>query len=296
MLFPQNVLPRVEHDSLCMQKVDGFDWTVGRSFHVHGHSIGVRANDDELLNELTQDVPVEWQRSDQELVDVLLSLELGKASSRRGRQRSISIYSGAARVARTQDPTLAGQTFDALIGMINRFWGSNDYLFLHAGVVGWKGRAIVIPGRSFSGKTTLVVELVKAGATHYADTIAIFDRDGRVHPNPAPMCIRDRCGKVRIAPQTLRALARPKPLDVSLIVSSRFDAGACWRPHLRRRGRAILKLLESTLAVQREPAQALPILEKIVHKAAVIESRRNEASEILERVFRLLDSAELMHC
>ena len=28
-------------------------------------------------------------------------------------------------------------------------------VFLHAGVVGWKGRAIVIPAQSFSGKTTL---------------------------------------------------------------------------------------------------------------------------------------------
>ena len=42
-------------------------------------------------------------------------------------------------------------------------------VFLHAGVVGWKGRAIVIPARSFSGKTALVAELVKKGALYYSD-------------------------------------------------------------------------------------------------------------------------------
>ena len=36
-------------------------------------------------------------------------------------------------------------------------------VFLHAGVVGWKGNAIVIPARSFQGKTTLTAELVRNG-------------------------------------------------------------------------------------------------------------------------------------
>ena len=36
-----------------------------------------------------------------------------------------------------------------------------EKVFLHAGVVSWKGRAIILPATSFSGKTTLVAELVK---------------------------------------------------------------------------------------------------------------------------------------
>jgi hypothetical protein len=35
--------------------------------------------------------------------------------------------------------------------------------FVHAGVVGWGRSAILIPGRSFSGKTSLVAALVRAG-------------------------------------------------------------------------------------------------------------------------------------
>src|SRR5438045_8281052 len=64
-------------------------------------------------------------------------------------------------------------------------------VFVHAGVVGWKGKAIVIPGRSYSGKSTLVSELVKAGATYYSDDYAVFDARGRVYPFPKPLEMRD---------------------------------------------------------------------------------------------------------
>jgi len=54
-------------------------------------------------------------------------------------------------------------------------------IFVHAGVVGWQNRAIVIPGRSLSGKTTLVLALVEAGTDYYSDEYALFDSEGRVH-------------------------------------------------------------------------------------------------------------------
>src|SRR5581483_1001800 len=42
-------------------------------------------------------------------------------------------------------------------------------VFVHAGVVAWRGRALVIPGPSNSGKSTLVAALVAAGAAYYSD-------------------------------------------------------------------------------------------------------------------------------
>src|SRR5262245_29166046 len=59
---------------------------------------------------------------------------------------------------------------------------SRAMLFVHAGVVGWRGLAIVIPGRSHSGKSTLVAELVRRGAVYYSDEFAVLDETGRVHP------------------------------------------------------------------------------------------------------------------
>ena len=63
-------------------------------------------------------------------------------------------------------------------------------IFVHAGVVGWKDRAILIPGLSHSGKTTLVDQLIRAGATYYSDEYAVLDARGRVHPYPRALGMR----------------------------------------------------------------------------------------------------------
>ena len=55
-------------------------------------------------------------------------------------------------------------------------------VFVHAGAVGWHGKAIIIPGRSMSGKTSLVRELVRAGAIYYSDEYAVLDLQG---PSPS---------------------------------------------------------------------------------------------------------------
>src|ERR671929_229610 len=71
----------------------------------------------------------------------------------------------------------------------------------HAGVVGWQGRAILIPGRSFSGKSTLVAALVRAGATYYSDEFAVLDERGRVHPFPKKLSMRlEGSARPRFAP------------------------------------------------------------------------------------------------
>jgi len=67
---------------------------------------------------------------------------------------------------------------------------AHDRFFVHAGVVGWNGRAIVIPGQSKIGKTTLVEEFLRIGATYYSDEFAVFDRRGYVHPFARPLRVR----------------------------------------------------------------------------------------------------------
>jgi hypothetical protein len=119
---------------------------------------------------------------------------------------------------------------------------AEGYLFVHAGVVGWQGRAIVIPGRSFTGKTSLVTALVRAGATYYSDEYAIFDPQGRVHPYPRPLSIREEAGrKPRLYPvETLGGQAGQTPLPVGLVVVTEYQAGARWQPRTLSPSRALL--------------------------------------------------------
>ena len=91
-------------------------------------------------------------------------------------------------------------------------------IFVHAGVVGHRGRAIVLPGPSFTGKTTLVGELVRAGAAYYSDEFAVLDDNGLVHPYPKPLSIRtDGRAQTDHDPTGFGAVVGDSPLPIGLI-------------------------------------------------------------------------------
>ena len=93
---------------------------------------------------------------------------------------------------------------------------SRQMLFVHAGVVGWRGLAIVIPGRSHAGKSTLVAELVRRGAVYYSDEFAVLDETGRVHPYRRTPVLRDDERR----PQELRLVGRTSRSSPCRLASS----------------------------------------------------------------------------
>jgi hypothetical protein len=156
-------------------------------------------------------------------------------------------------------------------------------LFVHAGVVGWRGRAIVIPGRTMSGKTTLVRALVRAGATYYSDEYAVLDERGRVHPYLKPMSIRDAGGRPKkILPEALGGTSGVKPLPLGLVVATSYREGARWRPRPLSPGRAVMELLAHTVSARRDPERAFATLRSATGEAMVIKGARGDADEIAE--------------
>ena len=102
-----------------------------------------------------------------------------------------------------------------------------NFVFVHAGVVGWQGRAIVIPGRSYSGKSSLVAGLCHAGASYYSDEYALFDADGRVHAYRRPLRLRQQVPNVPVRrPEDVQQAGTPDPLPVGLVVLTHFAPGA----------------------------------------------------------------------
>ncbi len=97
-------------------------------------------------------------------------------------------------------------------------------LFLQAGVVGWRGRAIVIVGRPQSGVSTLVAELLRAGATYYSDRYAVFDPNGRVHPFARPLWLDAAGGvhPVRYRAEELCAKVGTQPLPIGVVVVTQY--------------------------------------------------------------------------
>ncbi|MBX3171508.1 MAG: hypothetical protein KF760_29135 [Candidatus Eremiobacteraeota bacterium] len=107
---------------------------------------------------------------------------------------------------------------------------AREFLFVHAGVVGWRGQALVVPGPSRAGKSTLVLELVGAGAQFFSDEFAVFDRAGRVHAYPRPLWQRlSKTRKQSYTPEQLGWRPGP-PLPAGMLLITQYVAGAHWQP------------------------------------------------------------------
>jgi hypothetical protein len=155
-------------------------------------------------------------------------------------------------------------------------------IFVHAGVVGHQGRAIVLPGPSFSGKTTLVAELVQAGAAYYSDEFAVLDVDGLVHPYPKPLSIRvDGRAQTDHDPAGFGGIVGEGPLPIGLIAITQFGHGNHWRPVRLSAGESVLAMLANTVPAQDRPEQALAAIRRAVDKAVVLQGERGEAAEIV---------------
>jgi len=108
-------------------------------------------------------LPLGWQPCPTGEADILYSLRLAPPSKRKGQRNYHLLYCGSALLSRTLELPQLFDTLERHAELLTAFRAS-DCLFVHAGVVDWQGQAILIPGRSMTGKTTLVKSLVEAGA------------------------------------------------------------------------------------------------------------------------------------
>lgn len=154
-----------------------------------------------------------------------------------------------------------------------------DVIFVHAGVVAVDGHAIALPGRSFSGKTTLVAALVAAGATYYSDEFAVIASDGAVLPYAKPLSIRsdgDRYGAVTPV-ESLGGAAGEGPTRLALVADLMYRADADWAPRTLTPGAGALALLSNTVPARTRPAQVLAAASRAIGSAKVIAGDRGEA-------------------
>ena len=267
-----------------MEKINRLGWADGISFTTYGLRIGVRTNTPAALEQLAGVLPPGWQPSRSPEVDRVYSLLVG-GSGQQAQQAKVRrynlLYADAGRLARSMDldDVLARLEGDLRIYIAER---ARRRLFVHAGVVGWRGCAILIPGASHSGKTSLVAALVRAGATYYSDEYAVLDARGRVHPFSVALSLRDGPhGEVRKRrAEALGGSSGVVPLRVGLVAITTYQPGARWRARPLSQGQAMLALLGHTVPARRRPRTALATLRKVVASAASVKGVRGEAEQM----------------
>jgi hypothetical protein len=273
-----------------MQKLDRLGWAAGISIRAFGVRIGVRVNDPEALGRLEGYFPPGWRLAASPTVDLLYSLVVGGVGTRPGVRRFHLLYANASRLGRSLHLDDVYEGFEHYLHL-HVAELARRRLFVHAGVVGWKGRAIVLPGRSRAGKSSLVAALVRAGATYYSDEYAVFDAQGRVHPYPRPLSLRHGDGTTRTRHPTAELGWHPgtKPLPVGLVAVTEYMADAPWRPRRLSPGHGALALLANTIAARLRPAQTLTTLQRVAGQARLIKGRRGEADVVAPRLLETLD-------
>ena len=157
-----------------------------------------------------------------------------------------------------------------------------ELIFVHAGVAGWRGRAIVIPGRAGHGKSTLVAALVRAGATYYSDEYAVLDQQGLVHAYPRPIGLWDGRAKrqYRVEPPPD---GQWPPLPIGAVLALRYRASSLPRARRLSSGQGVLALLANTVPARTRSAEALTRLAVAIRGARLYRGTRGEADAAAAR-------------
>lgn len=168
-----------------------------------------------------------------------------------------------------------------------------EMVFVHAGVVARAGRALVLPGPTFSGKTELVAALVAAGATYFSDEFAVIDAGGLVHPYAKPLSIRARGTREAddVDASDLGAPTGSAPAPVALIAVTRYERDAAWRPQERTPAAGALLLLSHAGQARRDPDRVLAAVQRAAKGARVLEGPRGEAEAAASALLACLEGA-----
>ncbi|MCG8505412.1 MAG: HprK-related kinase A [Sphingomonadales bacterium] len=187
------------------------------------------------------------------------------------------------------------------------------YLIVHAAVVERDGRALVIPGDSGQGKSTLCAALASRGWRLFSDEFAFFDlENGTVVPYPRPISLKNESIEVirNFAPEltiteTLTgtpkgtvAYIRPKadwvargeePAEPAAIVAPHYKADARLRTTPKIAGDLFMELATSSVNYDRFAARGFEGVGKLVAGIRGIElhySALDDAVEAAEALIR----------
>jgi hypothetical protein len=257
------------------------------SCSAYGVQIALRTQFDLLEHLPSPLIPVAQSENSGDAQHVLF--EFAETRSADGRPLFV-VAQDAARIFTSFDVEVAARILESRVHLQVAAL-TDQAVFVHAGVVAWDGRALILPGPSHSGKSSLVASLIAAGATYYSDEYAVIDAEGRIHAFPRPLRLRGavepRSSAGRIAePVNGEAL---KPLEPAWIMNLRYRPDGVWDPKELTPGQTLLALLENTVAVRRQSELTLRTLKLAVTAANGWQSERGEAGDATREIIRLID-------
>src|SRR5579871_5790465 len=210
------------------QRLENWNWRERLRFVCHGVECGIQVTEPAALVPARLRLPPGWREISASAAEPEYSLVVGNEAAPPGMARLHLLFRGRSLIsaAYNLEPVLG-----ALEAELDRHLASRAAprrIFIRAGAVGWRGRAIVIAGPPQSGTSSLVAALLRAGATYYSDQYAVLDSQGRVRPYARPLwlCAGAQAHPVRYRPEELGSESGRRPLRVGMVVFTRYVPGA----------------------------------------------------------------------
>jgi hypothetical protein len=161
---------------------------------------------------------------------------------------------------------------------------------VHAGAVLWGDRALLLPGATHAGKSSLVAELLRRGATYFSDEYALIDSEGRVHPYPRPLLVRNGRPEQRpVLPEECHASVGDAPAPLGWIISLEYLPAGTWTVAAVSQGEALLILLRNTPHVLAESPDMVGLFQRAVAGATCYAGHRSEAAHAVDQILQLVD-------
>ena len=160
---------------------------------------------------------------------------------------------------------------------------------VHAGVVELGGCALLLPGGTRFGKSSLVAELLRRGAVYFSDEYALIDEHGRVHPYPRPLMLRNsELDQTPSLPEEWNAPVGRGPAPVRWILALQYHPASAWRVTAVPQSEAVLILLRNTPHTLKDSPRIVGALERASAGAQCYTGSRSEAANAVEQILRLV--------
>lgn len=165
---------------------------------------------------------------------------------------------------------------------------AQEHVFVHSGVVEWHGKAILIPGRSHSGKSTLVHALVEHGATYLSDEYALITANGSVAPYARPIQLRSGSERKMVDPHMIGSVG-VATIEPSLILFTRFEEDSEFDPTPVLPASAALALFDNTVVAEVQPSAATAAAAQVARRALALRTARPDAGVVAAAILRLAE-------
>lgn len=160
---------------------------------------------------------------------------------------------------------------------------------VHAGAVLIDGRALLLPGSSHAGKSSLVAELLRRGAAYFSDEYALIDLRGMVHSYPRPLLLRNGSPRQSLVhPEELNATIVADPAPVGWIIAVDYVPDELWNIGRISQAEALMLLLSNTPHEMSEHPEMVDSFLRIAETADCYQGTRGDVVDAASQIFELV--------